>query len=658
MKKLLLTLLAALMLPLQASAATYYVNSRAYYAKNTNAGTSALAPKRTMAALDAIVLPGDVVRVYPGAYTFPAPDSAGSNPTGGGFITYIGTHPNSDPLSDSLAREQIVFTSEGPSKPYLSIKGVKIGAALHFGTTSSRDTICCCTITGDLEIYGGDYNYVGNNSFTGKRIGISALCDATTARSSVGNRVSSNSFYGLGRGITTGDHIIAFGKNPESPKVAAWVDSLTFDSNRITLRLEPTVNDLHPWYCYRTRRSNFNNNKIEYDLGPPVTHNACVLRMRDSSYSNQFNVDTLLASGTAQASIYWSSSGGGGALQVWGNTVDSCHINLTGTLGASRSWWYDWMNNWTVTNNLIAVSESAIWADMVKGRNTIQRNTLVGGEPDGVVNFTPRPGTTAWGDTAVALLNNSIGTFSSPTIAPIDAGNLAGLLLISAAAFDSATQMRQQDNLLMNNNSYGTYSGSLAGRSDRAILIKNGSSWIGSAAGDSLRAWGSAYSIAENRWRLDSLGTTGRQEYDRGGPDSTRGLAFNPSLGDQTAGDCAAGIVQSTCEWPRVRVNPNVATFFYGSAGTYSVTLSNIGRANATLDRVITTLPAGVTVSDDVASPLAEATDDTVTLTYDGTSPAAEGYLYIETSDRTVPKGLNPAAPTIRYIPVFVKIFP
>lgn len=666
MKKLLLSALAGLSLfAAQAGAATYYIKPQQGNAKDTNAGSASL-PWKTFNGAKAVVLPGDIVYCFPGLYsTFPNPDSAGSNPTNNGYITFIGVGTTADALTDSVARDAIRINAEGPAGEHLVLKGFRITASLHFGESSDRDSIMRCNVAGDLEMYGGDYNVVQECSFTGTRIAISRV-DQTA---SVGNVVRNNFFWKIGQGVTgTGDHLIRFGNNPDSGRLAGWCDSLQFIRNKIFGRLESNVVDLQPMYVYRTRRSNIDYNRFQWNLLTPKTHHATVIRLRDSTYSNTFNADTILATGTSGASCMWSSSGGNvDNLKVFGNVIDSCVINLSGVTGdySKPGYFYDELNNWTITNSLFAGNGSALWADICKGRNTISRNTFVGGEADGVINLTRRPGTPAWGDTTIALLGNSIGTFSPPYYGPLPGtqtpGSTAGLVLLESSTFDSATVMRQQDNLLMNNNSYGGFSGTAPNFGDRCILIKNGANWLASTPGDSLQAWGDVRGLAENRWRLDSLGTRGTQAYDYGGPDSTAGPNFNPALGDNSAGDCVAGIPQATCEFPRIRVYPQVVTFFYGSAGTYSITVSNIGRGaeSSGVETISTGLPGGVTVTDTpTANSLGEGgLEDVGTFSYDGTSLPGEGYFYIETTDKTVPVGLRPGSPTSRYIPIFVKIF-
>lgn len=570
MKKLLLAMLLVAALPLQAGATTYYLNSRSVFAKTYNAGTSATAPAKTSTQLNSVLLPGDVVRVYPGVYAFPNPDSAGSNPTG--YITYIGTHPTADPLSDSTARAQILFNTEGPAKPYLSIKGITIGASLHFGESSDRDSVRYCTVTGDLEIYGGDYNKITECSFRGTRIGIAAYSNGA-AVSAVGNTVQNSNFWRLGVGLTEQPHFFECGKNPSSGP-GSFCDSLTFQRNWLFFTEQSNAGDVSPWYLYRTRNSHFDYNHVEVD-DERILGQAWFLRLRDSTYTDTFRGNTFLGYGPGNLGIGWSTHGGDARplLDVWGCTADSNLVNLSACGNGSDIQFQDWLNGWTITNNTFAARGYALQARIVKGRSTIDHNTLIGDGSKGVVDFQKDLAHPAWGDTAVTFTNNIIQSWSTPGALPVGGQVASSLVRFDAAAIDSSTSMHGQKKFIAHHNLYGW-----GGPCDIAIL--NGNSWVYSTPGDSTAT--NSTGRADNRYRVDSLSIAGSPAFAAGAGDSTQGLAFNPALSKGSpaigAGTSSSDIGAKTyVNVPKLFCDQSAMFFVYGTADTIKATFYNVG---------------------------------------------------------------------------------
>jgi hypothetical protein len=685
MKKLMLLatmlLLAIATLPLQARATTFYVKS-SYPGNDNNAGTSALAPKRTLTggtvanpSIKATARPGDVVRVYPGTYTWSVIDSAGSNPTGNGYITVIGTHPAADPLSDSLARDQIQITgsTEPPGQSYISIKGVTIGPALHFGESSDRDSITYCTLERQVEFYGGDYNVVRFCIGRGARINIASLADAQIL-SSVGNTIDYNHFWKLGFGITAQPHIIEFGKNPDlnAGEKAAYCESLTFTRNRLFINFDPNAGDVSPWYLYRTKNSTILHNYIQINMLRAAGW-AAAPRLRDSTFNVTFRGDTLIGYGPGGLVAMLSSHGSENqtGLQVWGNTLDSCFINYSACQGTSDITFQEHMNNWTITNNVIATNGRALQPNhQVKGRTTIDHNTLVGNAANGVVDFISDGTYTAWPDSAVTFTNNIVATWDA---AVAGAGPDVALVRYDAAAFDSGSSMRSQDNLVARNNLFaiGPYS---ATPGDRAVAIKNGASWLYSTPGDSTSA--NPKGLSENRWNIDSLSVYGSAQFAEGSEDSTRSVEFSALLGYLSR---ARGIGTSSSDAgalayvakPLSSVTPPGALdFYYGVADTQTVTIHNSAAADGDLllsttrhdgiyfsgyDYVVqvpykpaSATPGGPGVYcnlSDVSNldvPMPVDSDYPIVVWYDGTGALGTRYIRIACNDPLVPLSTPP----------------
>ena len=116
-------------------------------------GTSPDSAWATIAKANHAARPGDRIYVWPNPalYTdFPNPDSAGSNPTGDGYITFLGAHPTLDPLSDPVARQDIRLSTGALIKPYTTLKGMEIGGVCILRGTAQRCSLSNATIDGDL----------------------------------------------------------------------------------------------------------------------------------------------------------------------------------------------------------------------------------------------------------------------------------------------------------------------------------------------------------------------------------------------------------------------------------------------------------------------------------------------------------------------------
>lgn len=637
MKKLLLSALTGLSLfAAQAGAATYYIKPAQLNAKDTNVGSASL-PWKTFGAAGALPrttpLPGDVIYCYPGNYNFwPAPDSAGSNPTGNGYITYIGVTTAGDALSDSVYRSAITINAEGPaSGSYRSYKGFKINNTVHFGGTR-RDSLLDCTIVKDLEIAGGDYNYVGrctigNNSSHSKV----AIGRSGSDKVSDGGVLDSNHFYlGYGAPVNNGEHLWMQGSG-SGPN---YVDSLIVRFNRVDFNAQAsmTVDRSGPTLLH-TSRQKFRGNRWSYHLDCAGDY---VFRLRDSTRNCTFDVDSVYAAGSGSGIMELSSSGSLAASpNVFGNSWDSCFVNVSGASVEPR--FLDGMIDCSITNTVIASRTYALWADMLRGANVVSRSTLIGSPVNGVVDFSQRPDAAAMQDTNLTFTRNIVagwGTYAAvdPTI-DANASHLHSALRLGGVKWDSAGANHTQAGVVMDHNVY-PYFGYATAAGDRSILLYDTDHWINSApAGVVLSSFG-----------IDTLSVYGSARFDNAGPDSTIGPGFAYSSGWGGVVNCMAGAPQvADCdEFPVIRsYQLDGAVFTYGLAATFGVQICNVGSLNASLDPNDAYLPPGVTITSepDIAG---EGTCGLFVFTYDGAGAAGTGYYYIESNDRSL-RGPGPA---------------
>lgn len=607
MKKTLALLVIALALPIQAGATTYYLNAKAAAANDINAGTSALAPWKTMAHADATLQPGDVLRLYPGSYTFPNPAAAGSSAS---YITIIGTHPTLDPLTNEPARLLIAIGStnnEGPSKSFLSIKGVSIASALHFGSGSNVDSVQFCTISPyDLEIAGGDYNVIANNNFKGTRVSIGRQ---GSDRISSGNRIISNHFDRLGYGLTGlgTEHFWMQGSRNEGGGAGGggtYVDSTFVYFNRIEFWPGTDAldgNNSGPTLI-RTSRQKFRGNRWYYH---EEKHTDYVFRLRDSTNTINFDVDTLIAVGSGTDDLFEMSSSGEPLLphpNVFGVTMDSCYIDFSQANVDPRI--MDGMIDWSITYTTILARKYALYADFARGVNVVNHCTLVGDPGSPVVDLRYRTDPVpCWPDTNMTFTNNIVAQWGMAQDHP-DPNEATGTrdcgIHYESAVFDSATLMTNQTGLVADHNLYAIFNKAYH-NGDRSIMIWNGNRFdstatgteIISTPGDSTAA--NPYGLAYSRWHIEHLSVYGSAQFGRGGPDSVQGR-FDPRIGSRSRAR-GAGTSGSDCgaiayvSQGLAGIFPTTMTFSASTSSSYSFRISNTG--TGTLEVTSVTVPSG-----------------------------------------------------------------
>lgn len=411
-----------------ASAATYHVSPAG---SDSASGLTALDAWRTIAKANAEARPGDRVYVWPnpdGYAHFPHPDSAGSNPTGGGRIAFIGASNAGDPLVDLAARAGIVVPQGDLVTSYTSMSGLTVRGSCFVRSPAQRCSVSACTIEGDLALDGCRYSVVSRCVSYGPRLSIAYVGNRGAV---VGCTVEDCSFPLLGVGVAGGNHRFITGATE-----TAKCDSLRFLRNRLIITISDNM-DSHPRVHFWTQHSLFAHNYYRI-YTKNRTRETYALRLRDSTLFNAFVCDTIVMTGSAPAIVYFSSDGD--SLGKWKKTVgnitmDSCYVNLIGSTGGSRMLFQQGMYGWTLRYNTMICAGRILDADDVKQRTIIDHNTFVGGPNLGIVSFDKSPIAPAFNDT-VTFTNNIL--YSLVPGIPNDLVTNNCPIYIHSQAFDSA----------------------------------------------------------------------------------------------------------------------------------------------------------------------------------------------------------------------------
>lgn len=382
-----------------AGAAVYHV---AESGSDLSSGASYEEAWGTIGKANAAARPGDVIYVWgSGAgYThFPKPDSAGSNPDGGGYITYIGAGvPGWDPMQNAGARPRIIGGGV-MTTPYTVIKGFDVDGALTLKGTAQRCSVVATTIRGDLLLDGCDYTVVSRCVGLGPRLSVAYAGQDSHV---VSCTIEDSQFPKLGEGVSGGNHRFITGRTQTSK-----CDSLLFARNRLHTVMTD-ISDSHPRVHFWTQHSTFRNNH-HFIRTLQAGREFYAMRLRDSTSHNAFIGDTIIMVGPALSILYWSSEGD--SADAWqrtvgNNVVDSCYINLMGSAG-SRMLFQQGMYGWTFRHNVMLCHGRPIDAGDVKQKNLLDHNTFVGGPWLGVVNFDRTETLPGFGDT-LTFTNNIV----------------------------------------------------------------------------------------------------------------------------------------------------------------------------------------------------------------------------------------------------------
>ena len=380
LKRLLLTALLAAGMASQATATTYYLNSRG---GNDGAAGESTTPWRTLAHANATVSTGDVVMVLAGTYYGNINPACQSEATD--WVTFIGALD--DPASIKISGGAI-------SKPYVSVKGVSFvsaaGIATNLTLTSNRDSIQHCIVSGSLEWGASDYCFIGDNHINGTRFGNEA-CEPRstcpyecTGTDSVASAVvfNSNHFTNLFSRTTTG---------AESDLVFVGADSCSFLFNTFDINAPAGVGApsaylliKHSSYLeFYGNRWNFNSVGINSSGCAPLRE------IRDRVTNTTFKCDTVISRsevnghlGLMGNGVKYGTSDDVGCTVLTPTTYsivyDSSYVYMANSgLGLNAD---AQMNKVTITNNVIINNGGPAFTSTggVVGRNLINHNTFVG----------------------------------------------------------------------------------------------------------------------------------------------------------------------------------------------------------------------------------------------------------------------------------------
>lgn len=459
-------------------------------------------PWKTIARANVMARPGDIVYVWPNSsgYTdFPNPDSAGSNPTGGGYIRFIGASGVADPIVDTNERFNIRIQDGDLLKPYTVLHGLCLSNFI-IRSGASRCSVSCTTMLGTMSLDGCDYTVVSRCLNLGPRLSIAYVGDGGDV---VGCTIENCSFPRLGSGVQGGNHRFITGKTR-----IAKCDSLRFVRNRLTTVIGDSL-DSHPRVHFWTQHSLFayNVHRIFTQFPQRETY---AMRLRDSTSDNHFVCDTIRMSGPAPAIVYWSSDGDSG--QTWkhtvgNNTVDSCYINLTGSTGGSRMLFQQGMYGWTFRYNTLICDGRPLDAVDVKQKNVIDHNTLVGAPFLGIASFDKEPAVPGFGD-VMTFTNNILYSIVPGIPGDFDTNNCA--FYAHSQAFDSAGVNR-----LVSDHNLFAYYGYRWDPGDRSHRWDQGNYSATGAGG----AWSQAFGDDSHSWY-------GSPQF----ADTSVGLNFDPHL--------------------------------------------------------------------------------------------------------------------------------
>lgn len=278
---------AGLLAASAAPAATYYV---ATTGSDTNAGTSAAAPWRTIAKASASMVAGDVVRISPGTYAETLQPVA--NGTSANRITYMGNISN----PSAVTVNAIQFYGQD----YISIKGIQTVNDISVlantaGNSADRDSILYCTGQGGLSLGGAWYCVIANCSIgTGDamdKVNISAYPgDNTTPQASVTQWCTIQDCNFNLATLSGGNAMTGY-----------YMRNNRFIRNRYRVTMLPGAADTHSNTLYRC----VNNQWIDcrYTLKNMAGFEVYILNQRDSSRFNSWVRDTFEVDPTSTMTI-------------------------------------------------------------------------------------------------------------------------------------------------------------------------------------------------------------------------------------------------------------------------------------------------------------------------------------------------------------------
>ena len=308
-----------------ASATIYYV---ATTGSDTNPGTSAASPWRTVGKASATMVAGDQVRISPGTYNETLQPV--SNGTAANRISYIGNIAN--PSATVLNGIQFY------GQDNISIKGIQVNdisiLANTSGNSADRDSILFCVGTGGLSMNGAWYCVVANSTIgTGDandKLGMSCYPGDNRTPNAATTQFCTIQDCNLNFATLSGSNAMTM----------YYMRNNRFIRNRYKLTLLPGAADTHSNTLYRC----VNNQWIDcsFVLKNLAGFEVYILNQRDSSQFNSWVRDTFMVDPASTMSIKceFQTSGAYPGTNRYNSWTD-CYFKIDGITGYQNAGYGD-----------------------------------------------------------------------------------------------------------------------------------------------------------------------------------------------------------------------------------------------------------------------------------------------------------------------------
>lgn len=436
MKKFIATLFLFL-LASPVFATTYYVRIDG---SDGNPGTTWFTAWRSIYKANTAARPGDKIYVYETGSNYYtdaiAPDSAGSNPTGGGYITFIGASLDGDCLTDSTLRSRVKIRTYGAAPSYTTVKGIHFLSDFGWAEHATRDSTISCIFEGSIYSEYGCYNTVIRCVFLGRdRISMGHLdCSPSggiqPSSRMVSNFFSDNHFWNIGKNWQNQEiNLFELGSScvrdstPNDPNdtnrliyCTGHVDSLKWYNNLVNITCPATTDHskyLSPMKFFNTTNTFFRASKIiiwlnendRRDQFGSCPTSLAILTVRDSTSNLNWDADTLLVNGPENSCQDILLSSGNYHQTVTGVTFDSTLIqgyNISTNMADSVKAW-----NFSYTT-IVSKNGHISWGGPVMTASGFNHCTILGDPKLGVLDMFEGSKTWANGPKNLFTFTNNI----------------------------------------------------------------------------------------------------------------------------------------------------------------------------------------------------------------------------------------------------------
>ena len=316
---------AGLLAASAASATIYYV---ATTGNDTNPGTSAASPWRTVGKASATMVAGDQVRISPGTYNETLQPVASG--TISNRITYVGNLAN--PSATVLNGNQFY------GQDNISIKGIQVNdisiLANTSGNSADRDSIIQCVGLGGLSMNGAWYCVIANCTIgTGDandKLGMSCYPGDNTTPNAATTQFCTIQDCNLNFATLSGSNAMTM----------YYMRNNRFIRNRYKLTLLPGASDTHSNTLYRC----VNNQWIDcsFVLKNMAGFEVYILNQRDSSRFNSWVRDTFMVDPASTMSVKceFQTSGAYPGTNRYNSWTD-CYFKIDGITGYQNAGYGD-----------------------------------------------------------------------------------------------------------------------------------------------------------------------------------------------------------------------------------------------------------------------------------------------------------------------------